>query len=237
MQRYSTGHQPQLTFTSDFHELVQGDLIPGPCVLRYDPLRLLQHAPLGASYDVRSHLRFHPDGGRWDGLSRVPSSAPLAMLADPSGQGWMLETTFRLPSGCDEIEAWFSTADPDGKVLWDSAFGRNYHLRFPAHDLAIERARTRATGQNPASDLLEITLSAVGAIDAVRVRWRVPKVSGNLRRENRLEPGERTGGRTRWTLATPVSVPSGAPVVFDLVYTVGGCEYTDDNEGRWYVAD
>ena len=36
MERRGQGYKPKLIFTSDFHELVNGDLIPGPCLLRYD---------------------------------------------------------------------------------------------------------------------------------------------------------------------------------------------------------
>ena len=52
--RANQGSRPQITFTSDFHELVTGDLVPGPCALRYDPLRLVE---LGDDADEPHHIR------------------------------------------------------------------------------------------------------------------------------------------------------------------------------------
>src|SRR5690242_10772901 len=109
MLRHYVGRKPQLTFTSDFHELVQGDLRPGPCVLRYDPLRLITVADnCNERHEIRACVRFHPSGGTWEGSLTVPPNAHLKDLADPAAQGFMLETTFPLPTDCEAVEAWFS---------------------------------------------------------------------------------------------------------------------------------
>lgn len=237
MLRYSIGHRPQLTFTADFHELVEGDLIPGPCVLRYDPLRLIQNRPEGASYEIQAYLRFHPEGGAWEGRSLVPAAAPLEDMADPSGQGYMLESSFPLSTGCEEIEAWFSCTYPDGSTHWDSAHGNNYHLRFPLHDLHIEEARVLPRAQDSSHDAFNLKVTGVAAVESMRVRWRIPKVSRDLRQETPLVATASTAAGRLWKLSTEILVPHGAAVVFDLVYGVRQREYTDDNQGRWYVAD
>lgn len=78
MQRHSSGSSPQLTFTSDFHELVQGDLVPGPCVIRYDPLRIVDrdHTQV-ADQHVSAFVRLHPSGVEWHGVLHLPAGLPL----------------------------------------------------------------------------------------------------------------------------------------------------------------
>src|SRR5262245_17325891 len=132
----SAGHAPQITFTADFHELVQGELRPGPCVLRYDPLRLLPFEEIAAlSGGVRSIVacvNFHPAGGHWEQELKFRVTPQMQTLADPTGQGVMLETKFDLPQGCEELECWFYSADASGGKRWDSRMGKNFWLRFPA---------------------------------------------------------------------------------------------------------
>jgi hypothetical protein len=238
-------NRPQLTFTSDFHELVQGDLVPGPCVLRYDPLRLLPSRTPLSDHRIAAHLRLHPGASYWEHALVVPKGAPLADLADPTGQGFMLETEFVLPVGCTEIEAWFSCPHGD-HAEWDSAFGRNYWLRFPLHDLDIEAAKiTHAHESNasvsPASaavDRLDLALTSVTEVDRLDVRFRFPSMPSVPRRTAALRLLGSGATSKRW--ASPESglpIPHGAAVVFDLVYAVGEHEYTDDNQGRWYLAD
>jgi hypothetical protein len=53
-----------------------------------------------------------------------------------------------------------------------------------------------------------------------RCQWSATKRAGS------------SGGNT-----AALAVPKDAAVVFDLVYRVGGREFTDDNQGRWYLAD
>ncbi|MBK7003097.1 MAG: hypothetical protein IPH35_25215 [Rhodoferax sp.] len=45
------------------------------------------------------------------------------------------------------------------------------------------------------------------------------------------------GGKTWSTPAGGIPVPKGATVAFDVVYCVDGRVFTDDNQGRWYIAD
>src|SRR5271157_5220692 len=100
MKRRGQGYKPILTFTSDFHELVNGDLIPGPCLLRYDPHRIVPRDEVAGlpstQRPVTTHIRFHPSGQLWEKDMRFPRASRLIVDEDPTGQGTMLETTFPL---------------------------------------------------------------------------------------------------------------------------------------------
>ncbi len=144
LKRRGKGQRPQIIFTSDFHELVRGDLMPGQCVLRYDPHRIVPPEEIvglpQSQRPITGHLRFHPGGQVWEGEMRFAPGSRLVADNDPTGQGTMLEIEFHLPPGCDELECWFSYAGGSGKTLWDSDLGSNFWLRFPTHDLQITTA-------------------------------------------------------------------------------------------------
>lgn len=237
--RRSEGRRPQLIFTSDFHELVRGDLLPGPCVLRYDPHRVVPPQEIAAmpatQRPVTVSFIFHPAGGTWTGEMRFPPASRLVVEYDPTGQGTMLETEFPLPDGCEEVECWFSYVDDNGATHWDSAGGANHWLRFPAHDFDIRRAEIIAQ-PNEALDQLIIEVASVPAVETVALRWRYTQLTSLPRQQRALESTDTTDGRKLWTApGGSIPVASGTPLVFDLVYTVGGHEFTDDNQGTWYV--
>jgi hypothetical protein len=238
-RRQNKGCLPQFTFTSDWHELVEGDLVPGPCVLRYDPLRLIPHQTSARDLQIASFVRFHPCGGEWKGISTVPANTPLGLLADPTGQGYMLETTFTIPSGCDELEVWFSHTQANGQTFWDSETGQNYWLRFPLHDIEIKEAKVRtAGGKTAGQDLLAVEISSVACIDRVDLRWRFANHPSFPRSEISLTSVQPKDLQKSWiTPKDGISIPKKATVVFDLIYYVSGHKFTDDNQGRWYIAD
>ena len=238
--RANQGSRPQITFTSDFHELVTGDLVPGPCALRYDPLRLVE---LGDAADephhIRAYVRFHPSGAEWQGSMELPAGLPLADLADPTGQGFMLGTTFDIPEGTDELEVWFSCTHDGGATHWDSDFGKNHWLRFGLADLTIKSVKVKpAKTKAAAQDVLEVDLVTKAKIDSVSLRWRITSQQGSPRQITPLVVGSLTAAGKNW--AAPfdgIPVPKGATIAYDVVYTVEGRTFTDDNQGRWYIAD
>jgi len=232
--RYSVNRRPQLTFTADFHELVQGDLIAGPCVLRYDPLRIVKMRNINPPSEIHAHVRFHPSGALWQGKLLLPSNARLQDMADPAGQGVMLDTTFDLPADCEELEVWFCVPQPGGAPSWDSNDGKNFWLRFALHDLQVSRAKVAQVAGQP-QDSLDLEVGSVPEVDAITVRWRLPSATDEPRRETAL--AATASAPKKWTPPTPILVPQAATVVFDLVYYVGGRKFTDDNQGRWYLAD
>lgn len=238
--RANQGSRPQITFTSDFHELVTGDLVPGPCSLRYDPLRLVALGDAaGDVHHIRAHVRFHPSGAEWQGSMELPAGLPLAELADPTGQGFMLTSTFTIPEGCDELEVWFSCTHDDGQTHWDSDFGKNHWLRFGLADLAIKSVKVKpAKKKDAAQDLLEVDLATKPKIDSVSLRWRITSQPQSPRQITPLVVGSLTSAGKNWTAPFDgIPVPKGATIAYDVVYTVDGRTFTDDNQGRWYIAD
>ena len=238
--RQNQGSRPQITFTSDFHELVQGDLVPGPFVLRYDPLRIIPREEVdGDKHEIHAHVRFHPSGQTWEGTLVVPANAPLIDLADPAGQGYMLETTFTLPEGVDELETWFSCTHDDGFTHWDSNDSKNHWLRFTLHDIKSVQATVRKPDKkNPAQSSLVFDIVTVPQAHSVVARWYLPSFQDQPRVETTLVPAETKKEGKHWT--TPpegIPVPTAATVVFDIVYFIGDRKFTDDNQGRWYLAD
>jgi hypothetical protein len=238
--RQNQGRRPQITFTSDFHELVQGDLVPGPCELRYDPLRLISADEVTSSkHEIHAHIRFHPSCETWEGTLVVPMNAPLSELASPTGQGYMLETKFTLPEGTDELEVWFSCTHAEGDSHWDSNDGKNHWLRFPLHDIKEVQSAVRPPDKgNLAQSTLEFEVLTVPQVHSLLARWNLPSFQDRPRVETPLVASGESKGSKRWT--TPeggIPVPIGATVAFDLVYFIGDRKFTDDNQGRWYLAD
>ena len=238
--RQNAGFRPQITFTSDFHELVTGDLVPGPCELRYDPLRLVTAGDAATEHhNIRAYVRFHPVGSEWQGTMDLPSGLPLAALADSTGQGFMLKTTFDIPQGCDELEVWFSCTHDDGRTHWDSDMGKNHWLRFGIADLTLKAAKIKiAKKKTAAQDTFELDIATKSKVESVSVRWRLTNSPQAPRVITALTCSSDTATGKTW--ASPdggIPVPKGAVVAFDIVYTVEGRAFTDDNQGRWYIAD
>jgi len=238
MKRRGQGYKPKLIFTSDFHELVNGDLIPGPCLLRYDPLRIVpRNEVAGLSNTQRpitAHIRFHPSGQLWEKEMRFPHASRLIVDEDPAGQGTMIETEFPLPKDCEELECWFSYFDNLGGPKWDSAMGANFWIRFPTHDLQIADAQIVAR-PTEARDLFKVDVESVPAVEAMDVRWRYTTAINDARYQQPLAVTI-LGGRKSWSLpdgGAPVS--SNTPLAFDLVYRTDGHLFTDDNQGTWYI--
>lgn len=237
--RQNRGSRPQITFTSDFHELVQGDLIAGPCVLRYDPLRMLEaHDAEHETHQFQAHIRFHPVGSEWQGKLVLPAGMPVEDLADSTGQGLMLTTIFEIPEGCDELEVWFSCTHPDGYTHWDSDHGKNHWLRFGLADLSLKTARVKSAKKNAAQDTLEFEFATKAKVQAVEVRWRITSIPDFPRQITPLvAAAEKPAGKTWTSPEGGIPVPKGATIAFDVVYRVEDREFTDDNQGRWYIAD
>ncbi|MBC8009906.1 MAG: hypothetical protein H7067_07395 [Burkholderiales bacterium] len=238
--RKNEGSRPQITFTSDFHELVQGDLVPGPCVLRYDPLRLVSLGDAAEeAHHIRAYVRYHPVGVEWQGVMELPAGLPLRDSADITGEGIMLTSTFEIPEGCDELEVWFSCTHDDGQTHWDSDHGKNHWLRFGLEDLTLKTAKVKpAKKKTAAQDSLEFEFSTAAEVQSVEVRWRITTVPGYVRQVTSLVASASTPKGKTWTAPEGgIPVPKGATVAFDVIYHIDGRAFTDDNQGNWYIAD
>jgi hypothetical protein len=234
-RRYK-GLPPRLTFTADFHELVNGDCRAGPCLLRYDPFRIVPPNDFASPGAMECFVRFLPSGNLWQKALSIPRGVLRPEYWDPASQGFMLEMDLDLPKDCDELEIWFSYVESSGGVRWDSASGKNYHIRFPLRDLD-ELMGLVSVSLDSAFDRLQVHISSVPEVDSIELRWQVTSPVDLPRRETALvaSPGDK--GYTKWS--TPdggVPVPTKSTVVFDLVYRVHGYRHTDDNAGTWYLA-
>ncbi len=238
--RTNAGSRPQITFTSDFHELVQGDLVPGPCMLRYDPLRIVEAEEAETTnHRICVHVRFHPINLEWQGQLELPPGQPLAELADATGQGFMLTTTFDIPAGCNELEVWFSCTHEDGHTHWDSDRGKNHWLRFGLADLTLKTAKVKAAkSKSAAQDAFEFQLTTPPSIESVSVVWWVTSNRAASTQTTALSvTATSAAGKTWQPPGGSIPVPKGATIAFEVVYYVAGRKYTDTNQGRWYVAD
>jgi hypothetical protein len=225
-------------FTSDLHELARGDLETGSCVLRYDPHRIVppeEIASLPATQrPINAHVRLHPTGAMWEGAMRFRPASRLIADNDPTGQGTMLEIECPLREGADELECWFSYEDNSGRTRWDSNNGSNFWVRFPAHDLTIKDAEIVARPTQP-FDAFKLEVESVPVVETMVVRWRYTYAINDARHKCSLVASPVSEGKL-WTLPEEhANVASNTPVAFDLVYTVSGRQFTDDNQGTWYV--
>lgn len=238
LKRRGQGQRPQIVFTSDFHELVRGDLLAGPCVLRYDPHRIVPADEIpslpATQKPITAQVRLHPGGELWAGAMRFEPASRLIVDQDPTGQGTMLEIECPMREGRDELECWFSYSDNAGQPLWDTSWGRNFWMRFPTHDLNFRSAQIIAQSDQP-FDHLKLEVESIPSVDAMSVRWRYTNAVNDDRQERPLS-AEVVGGKTLWTLsAENANTASNTPLAFDLVYHVGGHTFTDDNQGTWYI--
>jgi len=218
---------------------VHGDLIPGPVVLRYDPYRIVpsqEVAGLPATqHPVAAHCRFHPGGSTWQGDMRFPRAHRLLADYDTTGQGTMYEIEFPLPYGCSEIECWFSYVDNRGVTRWDSEMGQNYWMRFPTRDLDIRTAELVDLPRDPLNQF-KLEVDSVPEVEGIIIRWRYTAFPAEPRRQQALTSSPADGARKIWTPGGgALGVASRTPIAFDLIYTVGAHQFTDDNEGTWYV--
>jgi hypothetical protein len=150
----------------------------------------------------------------------------------------MAEVEFQIPTGCDELEMWFSS-DQDGATKWDSECGQNYWMRFTLNDLDIRKAATRAASSlGGAGDAFDCVVESVPEVERMTLRRNLTNPTGYPRSETPMSQIPGKGTKKLWsTPESGIPIPKGATVAFDLVYFVGGHKQTDDNQGCWYVAD
>src|SRR5687767_7893957 len=106
MERRFAYSPAQISFTSDFHELLQGDLRPGKSLtLRYDPDRLSPAAEYtfgDPRWPIVAHLRYTDRGAVTDlFLEGLVTPVPDR---DPMGQGSMLTASTVVPTDAAFVE-------------------------------------------------------------------------------------------------------------------------------------
>jgi hypothetical protein len=236
MYRINRNQPPRLTFTRDFHELLRGRLEPGQDVtIRYDPARIV---PPGDPYTfgdparpIRVHATFAADAPAAFEETLVSLSGPLAApIVDVTGQGSMLLATLQCAMDAQELILWFSFTGDDGRVRYDSEFGRNYRFPFLDREFQVVKADVAAR---------RFTLEAATApgVSEVTVYYRVAPtqhakpVEVALRRQ----PQPDAGGWIHWALEPPADVGAGSAVTFKCYYNIRRTWYKDDNDGLYYT--
>ncbi len=231
-----------ITFTSDFHELLTGELTRGDSVMvRYDPLRMWPETKAAAEALKKGRVTLHYKSAQY-GPERqfvLESRAGLAAQydADPTGQGFVLTGVIEVSPSAEELILWFSAKAPDGQVLWDTDYGKNFHFRFADEGIQILEA---AIGSQPgrATSSFRVSVAAPTESESVQVRYRVLYPAGSdeeftigLDASGKQAPG---GGEI-WS-KSDVAVPYHATLAFDVLYFIHGRRYKDDNDGSYFIA-
>jgi hypothetical protein len=235
MKRRLLNRPAQISFTSDFHELVEGDLRPGGVVtLSYDPNRM----PLPPDYT------FGDPRWAFTAMARFRDHGPVADVSlkgaftrhpdrDPTGQGSMLRGTLNVPPDALFVELWSALSAPDG-THWDSDYGRNFWFRFPFQDIPVIAATV--TPDNKGTAELRLDIEAEPNVDGAVVRYYdMSQRTQVIKREEALSLVGPIGAHRKWTYAETVA--ANAAIRFKLYYWVGGRRYKDDNSSKYYVAD
>ncbi len=241
MERDFIGLPPRLTFTSDFHELVRGDLKPGTSAsLRYDPTRIVPRTEGYAFGDpahrIVAHVMFPPH----ENVVEVPLHSPSGVLAQPdtdsTGGGDMLAATLHIPDDATAMVMWFTHEGPYGRINYDSDYGRNFHFGFPSRQVALLEA-TISERAHFRPGAFAVKVAAAPEVRRVIVRMRVVGAAESPSTEHDLQRGSerRADGWSVWDLAA-VDVPAGAVVQFKLYYWTNNVRYKDDNSGLYYLA-
>jgi hypothetical protein len=210
--------------------------------VRYDPHRIVppdEDVLFGdPRWPVIGHFQFQEGGPVVD----LELTSAVGALANPdvdvTGQGAMYTGELRIPADAQQVIAWFSYFATNGVTHWDSDYGANYYLRFTTLDVKLLERVVTSDPQTPYSGF-GATIAASPAVTQVAVRFRVlnDPNQGGQRSVVQLQPTGKKGRDKRaiWQVGG-VAVPYRAVIAFDIVYTVDGRSYTDDNNGRYYLA-
>ena len=240
IKRAHAGQPALITFTSDFHELVTGDLCPdNPVTLKYDPKRII---PKDEDYrfgDPKRPIIAHVQFGKGKPESSQALVSQIGIIEnpvnDPTGHRFVLTARFDIPPDAEELIVWFSHLAQSGEMHYDSDEGANYRFGFASYDVTVLDATVVSDPQTPYSGFA-VTVAADDKIEAVSVRYRV--VSDTEFRDEK--PLQKTGqhddeGHSIWEVAG-LTVPYQAMVRFKVFYWIGGQRYKDDNSGHYYLA-
>ena len=238
IERAFTGLPPRITFTSDYHELVRGDLKPGTAMrLRYDPARIV---PAGHGYvfgdpahRIKAHIIFLPS----QDVVTVPLLSHAGVLINPvtdvTGVGNMLTATAAVPDNAATIVMWFTHDSPYGPTNYDSDEGRNFHFGFNSKQI---RPLMATVGPDAGgADRFTVRVAVIPEVQRVVAHMRIVSETKSTDQDLAQTREQEADGWPVWALA-PVPIPNGAVVRFKLYYWLGHVRYKDDNDGLDYLA-
>jgi hypothetical protein len=233
--------EPQLIFTRDFHESISGWFLPEHLLtISYDPARII---PPGDNYrfgdpswPVLAHFRFHEGDPpievaltTWTGTPDYNSSDPI--------RAHKLKGQIEIPKDAEWVEVWVICHQPDGRMLYDSSFGRNFRFRFYHRELEVLQSDVLHDPGAPLGSL-KVCVATKPNIDRVLLRYRVltdplspEPTSVDLKKTAAAD----TQGRTVWE-TRDVAVPPDRVVAYDFVYFADSRPFKDNNQGQSFLA-
>jgi len=233
--------EPQLVFTRNFHESGSGWFLPGHLLtISYDPARIV---PPDDDYrfgdparPIVAHVKFHKGGPVFDVPLTAWSGTPDYIATDPV-RAPKLQGQIEIPKDAEWVEVWVTYHRPDGQVLTDSSFGRNFRFRFYNQELQVLQSDVLHDSGAPLGKLV-VRVATVPDIERVVLRYRVltdplPPEPTSVDLEKTATPDAQ--GRTVWETRN-VAVPHDRVVAYDIVYFGDGRPFKDNNQGQSFLA-
>jgi len=218
---------PQISFTRDWRQTVQGVLRPGArFTVLYDPARLPEE---------RSTYNGSPAWNIFAHASYSGAPAIREALQTPGGADLMSQE-FVIPPSARDVTLWFLNTGRSGREFWDSDYGANYCFRFPLLDLELVSANVISTSPTPYSGF-QTQVLAVQEVTAITVNYSAQGHGGEPLKGSvpLMLSADDPAGRGLWSVAG-VAVPYQSTVRFSFQYTVGGRTFLDDNGGKSFTA-
>ena len=237
--RHFLGLPAGITFTSDFHELVRGDLRPATtATLRYDPARIVPKSENYIFGDPAHHIVAHVQFPPSDDITSVPLSSFSGILTapdeDPTGAGSMLTGEIAIPPDATAMVVWFTYVGPSGRGNSDSDYGRNFRFGFPSQQIRLLEASVHTSDD---VGTFSVRVSAEPQVHRVSLRMRVVNDNDDSSADIELRStGERDNGWPVWQLPESEEVKAQGVVQFKLYYWIGDFRYKDDDSGLYYLA-
>jgi hypothetical protein len=239
--------EPQIVFAHDpvsheFRESLWGWFLPGhPLTISYDPTRIV---PPDDPYDfgdpsrpIVAHVQFKDGGPISDLPLKSWIGAPTNMPTASAVRAPKLKSQIEIPKDADWVTIWVSYKRPDGTVLYDSSFGRNFRFRFYHHEVAVLQADVLHEKGSPLGRLV-VRIAADPTVERIVLRYRVlmdPLPPAATQIDLKRSDGLDKDGRVIWE--TPhAAVPAERVVAFDFVYFADARPFKDNNQGKFFLA-
>jgi len=241
IHRALEGKPALITFTMDFHQVVQGDLQPGKkFLIDYDAERLpnerstYQGKP---AWSITAYVKFSETGQPHPYVLKSLTGPVRPKITNESGSGTIMKASVPVPVNASEVILWFVNTGRSGAVYYDSDHDRNYWFRFVQNDIRVLSDEVVSDPETPYSGF-GVQVSAAPALTGVSVHYRVLNMPKNpMEATVPLQmTGPSAGGNLNlWSIAKVV-VPYRSVISFDILYSTEGRTFIDDNHGRGYLA-
>jgi len=189
IHRALEGKPALITFTMDFHQVVQGDLQPGKkFLIDYDAERLpnerstYQGKP---AWSITAYVKFSETGQPHPYVLKSLTGPVRPKITNESGSGTIMKASVPVPVNASEVILWFVNTGRSGAVYYDSDYGRNYWFRFVQNDIRVISDQIVSDPETPYSGF-GVQVSAAPALTGVSVHYRVHRKCMNTRHGGRV---------------------------------------------------